>query len=93
MKFTTCAIDSVDQMPGIFNVGKKTRLMLMTGHHSDEFKEFLTKHFKSLKSDFCYDDTPEFKHENSLDGVNVVCEENLDSLSALLKLAIETEAN
>ena len=64
----------------------------MTGHHSEHFTKFLRKHFKSLKDDFCYEDISVFKEENNLDGVSVICDENLDELSAQLKETIEQEA-
>ena len=64
----------------------------MTGHHSNEFTQFLRKHLKSLRDDFCYEDISAFKQENNLDGVSVICDENLDKLSAQLKENIEQEA-
>ena len=64
----------------------------MTGHHSEQFTKFLRKHFKSLRDSFCYEDISVFKEENNLDGVSVICDENLDKLSAQLKETIEKEA-
>ena len=63
----------MDLLPGIFRVGLNEILILMTGHFSDYFSEFLRQHFPSLQDDYCYDSIEVFKQENDLESVNVVC--------------------
>lgn len=67
-------------MPGIFRVGKVHNTIIATGHYSKGFKEFLLRHFESVNIDFCYDDIPELKREQSLDGVKTVCIPSKDRL-------------
>ena len=64
----------------------------MTGHFSDLFSKFLRQHFPSLQDDYCYDSIDVFKQDNGLNGVTVVCNLDLNDLSAKLKTEIEREA-
>lgn len=67
-------------------------MILMTGHYSDEFSDFLPRHFHSLVTDFCYNDIDAFTQENNLDGVRVICNQDQQKLGVLLKAEIEREA-
>jgi hypothetical protein len=60
-------------LPGIFGIGKAHRTIIATGHHSEEFKSFLLRHFVSVDIDFCFDDTEELRKEQNLSGVKAFC--------------------
>ncbi len=91
LRKTPFNLDATNLIPGIFEVGINHDLVLMTGHYSSQFSEFLPRHFPSLTMDFCYDEMPVFKKESNLNEVQVICDDNVNRLSAKLKAQIEEE--
>ena len=81
-----------EKLPAVFTVGDSEKLVVVTGHHSKQFKSFLLRRFDSTDVKFCHDDMPVFKKEKAMDRVRVVTEEDQNVLVAKMVEAIK-EAN
>jgi len=76
------SLDLYGKISPLFTIGDDPSqvLVISSAHHSVEWKRFLAARFESVDFSFCHDDYPDFRREQQLDQVDVVCDHDQDKL-------------
>jgi hypothetical protein len=92
LKTSKITHDAADLLPGIFTAGSKHKVLGVSAHNSNAFKQdFLSRRFKSVDTTFCFDDVFPFKKEENLTEVKVTCSDDELELNSKIFSYVESQ--